>query len=224
MPMISCSQNPFCSSLPDSVRKKLCTGCRQRLSRAGSTQLYDDFSKEVTLILDGAIYGASPVSEADIGETEFLPLFVLCLPGRPLSLDATFRDECGFADIPHGFNEVLCLTDCRIASFSHELFRSLFESDSAFASALMRAATGLMMDISQISAITRASSTYVATCLLMQKLMEFELYLSRVDIALVLGCNRSSVNRAVMRIQREQPALYEGYCANKGRHITLYGK
>ena len=160
--MISCSQNPFCSSLTDSVRKKLCTGCRQRLSRAGSTQLYDDFSKEVTLILDGAIYGASPISEADIGETEFLPLFVLCLPGRPLSLDAAFRDECGFADIPHGFNEVLCLTDCRIASFSHELFRSLFESDSAFASALMRAATGLMMDISQISAINNVLQTYRA--------------------------------------------------------------
>ena len=220
--MMNCSQNPFCSSLPDGARRRLCAGCRQRLYKAGSTQLYDDFSKEVTLILDGVIYGASPVGEDDIGETEFLPLFVLCLPGRPLSLDATFRDGSSFNSIPHGFNEVLCLTDCRIASFNHSLVRSLFESDRAFAAALMESAAGLMMDISQVSAITRASSTYIATCLLMQKLVEFGLYLSQVDVALVLGCNRSSVARAIARIQDEHAGLYKAYRANKGRPVAFY--
>ena len=220
--MMNCSRNPFCSSLPDGARRRLCAGCRQRLYKAGSTQLYDDFSKEVTLILDGVIYGTSPVGEDDIGETEFLPLFVLCLPGRPLSLDATFRDGSSFNSIPHGFNEVLCLTDCRIASFNHSLVRSLFESDRAFAAALMESATGLMMDISQVSAITRASSTYIATCLLMQKLVEFGLYLSQVDVALVLGCNRSSVARAIARIQDEHAGLYKAYRANKGRPVAFY--
>jgi len=86
----------------------------------------------------------------------------------------------------------------------------------------MESAAGLMMDISQLSAITRASSTYIATCLLMQKLVEFGLHLPQVDVALVLGRNRSSVARAIARIQDEHAGLYKAYCANKGRPVALY--
>ena len=145
-----------------------------------------------------------------------------CLPGRPLSLDFTFFGKELVEVLTYTYNDMVCLTDCCIATFEHDLFRKLFETDRAFAFALMRAAMNLMGDISQFAALERADSVYTEVSLLMQKLMEFDLYLSRSDISNVLACNRTSVSRAFARIEEERPEFFARYVANKNRPTEYF--
>lgn len=220
--MLDCSKNMFCASMPDDTRAKLCAGCHRRLSKAGSMRLYENFGREVSVILDGAICGSSLVDENAIDNNPTLPLFALCLPGRPLSLDFTFFGKELVGVLTYTYNDMVCLTDCCIATFDHGLFRELFDTDRAFALSLMRAAMNLMGDISQFAALERADSVYTKVNLLMQKLMEFDLYLSRSDISSVLACNRTSVSRAFARIAKERPEFFARYSANKNRPTEYF--
>lgn len=219
--MLDCSANAFCASLPADVRAKLCEGCRRRLSKAGSLRLYDNFNRDVSIILDGVMSGSSFTGERDLDSVSVLPLFSLCLPGRPLSLDVTFFGEQTVDAMPYSYNDMTCLTDCCIATIDHELVRRLFEEDAEFRWCLAQAMMNLMGDGLQFCAIMRAGSVYAQVNLLMQKLMEFNLYLSRHDVATVLACNRTSVSRAFARAERERPDFFSRYTANKNRPITL---
>ena len=220
--MRSCSENALCASLPDETRRILCANCRTRLSKAGSFSMYQAFDREVSIILDGAICGISHIEEGSIGDSGEIPHFGLCLPGRPIALDATFSRDTTAIDTRYGLSSVLCLTDCHIATFEHELFFELFESDQVFAQRIVQAGILLLMDISQFAAILRAGSVYAKVGLLMQKLMESNLYLSRQDVAMLLSCNRVSVSNAFTRIQKERPSFYAAYIANKNRPIGFH--
>ena len=220
--MRSCSENELCASLPDETRRKLCARCRTRLSKAGSLSMYEAFDREVSVILDGAICGTTYVDEQEIGKAAELPYFALSLPGRPLSLDVTFSRDASIVEDRYGLSSVLCLTDCHIASFEHGFFFELFETDQTFAQQIVQAGIRLMTDISQFAAIMRAGSVYAKVGLLMQKLLDFRIYLSRQDIAMLLACNRVSVSSAFTRIQKEQPEFYAAYVANKNRPVDYY--
>lgn len=222
MHMLDCSKNSFCASLPDSTRAKLCAQCHRHLSKAGSMRLYENFGREVSVILDGVMSSSSFVGEDDIAASPIPPVFALFLPGRPISLDVTFYGREQVGELPYNYNDIVCLTDCCIATFDHELFRTLYAEDRDFAWTLAQASMSLIGDVTQFAALMRADSVYTKVNLLMQKLLEFDLYLSRKDMAATLACNRSSVSRAWERTEAERPEFFAQYRANKNRPAEFF--
>lgn len=218
----NCSENLFCASLPQETRAKLCEHCHRTLMKAGSVQLYSSFTRNVTIILDGIICCSTTVNEDDIEASATPPLFALCLPGRPLSLDTTFFGQRQMDALSYMYNSMTCLTDCFIASFSPKVFRHLFNTDEVFRQTLMQAALMMMGDFNQFSALMRADSMYTKVNLLMKKLLECNIYLSQTDIAKLLSCNRTSVSRAFERTKTERPDFFAAYSANKHRPVAFY--
>ncbi|MDO4289954.1 MAG: Crp/Fnr family transcriptional regulator [Eggerthellaceae bacterium] len=217
--MPTCSENAFCASLPEDARAKLCQGCSRQLLKAGSFRLYESFNREVSVIIDGVICGSQGFEESADGNVAADPQFALNFPGRPLSLDVTFFGRDLMAGMSQAYDNMVCLTDCYVATFSHDVFRELFESDARFARCVMQMTLLSAGDAICLSALLRGESVYQKVLLLMRRLLEFDLHLTRHDVANVLACNRTSVSRAFARVERERPELFARYMANKGRSV-----
>lgn len=221
--MKSCSDNAFCSSLPPSTRKKLCGNCQRHLIKKGSLCFYEEFNKEMHIILDGAICGS--FRESDVGEQadagQALPIFALNLPGRILGLDAAAFGRTWSSEQPQSYCVMTYLTDCIMATFSHNAFLELLESDRHFARSTLQSSVLHSGDAMQLSAILRAESIQKQVLLLMKKLIENKVYLSRGDVAMLLGCNRTSISKAFSYAACETPSLYAQYLSNKNRRIEL---
>ncbi|WP_165056585.1 MULTISPECIES: Crp/Fnr family transcriptional regulator [unclassified Adlercreutzia] len=217
----SCVDNLFCSNLPEPTRSKLCSRCRQQFLKAGSFCLHESFSATMSVILDGLISDVPQIKLKDTLDESTMPFFTLCFPGRPLSLDFTFFDKGDIMEHLYPYNDMVCLTDCRIAQFDHETVRALFEEDREFARTLMRISMALTSDVAQFSAIMRSESAYARVVLFIRKLMSFGLYLPNGDMARVLACNRASITRAFARLRDEDPQLLADYARNKGRQAWL---
>ncbi len=218
--MNSCSDNTFCASLPPSTRRKLCGQCQRHLIKKGSLRFYEEFNKEMHIILDGAICGS--FRETDAADTsQALPIFALNLPGRILGLDATAFGRTWSIEQPQSYCVMTYLTDCVMATFSHEAFLKLLETDKHFALSTLQSSVLHSGDAIQLSAILRAESIQKKVLLLMRTLIKSNVYLSRGDIAMLLGCNRTSISKAFAYVASEAPTIYDQYLLNKNRRIGL---
>ena len=216
---LNCAENAFCASLDPELRAKLCPHCRRRLIKAGSIQIYEDFERRASLLIDGIVLISGHVGEDVIGYSDEVPTCYLGVPGRVLSTNVTFRKDGGTE--AYGYNSMEYLTDCCVAYFDHEVIRGLFAESTAFAQAMVLSALRIMEDGCMMTAILRAHSVYLSVYHLMQYLAQHGVYLTQQQMAALINHDRASVSKAVSRIRREQPALWEGYAGNKGRVVAI---
>ncbi|MBR5260274.1 MAG: Crp/Fnr family transcriptional regulator [Eggerthellaceae bacterium] len=216
---MNCSTNAFCSSLTPELRAELCKHCRRRLVKAGSIQIYEDFERRASLLIDGIVLISGHVGEDVVGYSDDVPTCYLGVPGRMLSTNVTFREGGGTE--AYGYNSMEYLTDCCVAHFDHDVIRKLFENHVPFAHAMVLSALRIMEDGCMMTAILRANSVYLSVFHLVQYLAQQNDYLTQQQIANLINHDRASVSKAMTRIKKEQPATWEAYVANKGRTVTI---
>lgn len=216
--MQNCSDNAFCASLPEKLRSDLCKKCIRRITKAGSFQLYRDFERHATLILDGALMSSIYVGDDVLDFSDDTPAFYLGLPGRILATNVTFRDT---KKAYYGDNGVEYLTDCCIATFEHDFFREMFYSNSDFAHSLVLSMLRIMEDACEVSAILRAPTVLAATHHLILYLSFFDVYLTQQQIANITNHDRASISKAIKQIKKQNPELAQNYISNKGRKIEM---
>lgn len=216
---MDCTQNAFCSSLKPEIRQRLCACCHRRLTKAGSVQMYEDFERRASLVLDGIVLISGHVGEDVIGYSNDVPTCYLGVAGRVLSTHVTFRENGGTES--YGYNSLEHLTDCCVAYFEHDVIRTLFKESTEFAHAMVLSELRIMEDGCMMTAILRASTVYLSVFHLMQYLTQQNAYLTQQQMADLLNHDRASVSKAVTRIRHEQPATWEAYAANKGRMVTI---
>lgn len=216
---MDCSNNAFCSSLGPELCAELCRHCRRRLIKAGSIQIYEDFERRASLLIDGIVLISGHVGEDVVGYSDDVPTCYLGVPGRVLSTNVTFREGGGTE--AYGYNSMEYLTDCCVAHFDHDVIRGLFEGETEFAHAMVLSALRIMEDGCMMTAILRANSVYLSVYHLMQYLTQQSVYLTQQQIANLINRDRASVSKAMSRVRREQPAAWEAYAANKGRAVAI---
>lgn len=210
---MKCSENAFCASLSDELRGKLCECCFRRLMKAGSVQIYADFERRASLLIDGAVLISGHVGEDVMGYSDEIPTCYLGVPGRVLSTNVTFREGGGTEQ--YGYNAMEYLTDCCVAYFDHEVIRRLFAHDADFARAVLLSELRVMEDGCMMTAILRAESVYLSVYHLIRYLTQHRVYLAHRQIADLLGRDRTSVSKAMSRIKSEQSGVWEAYVSNK---------
>lgn len=114
-----------------------------------------------------------------------------------------------------------CLTDCAIASFDGALFNGFYNTNPVFARRVGESAIQMMSDHARFIGILSSEGAYRKTLLMIQYLLEYDLYLANKDIARMLSCNPTTISRSVRRIKKEAPNLWSSYQRNKHRAITL---
>lgn len=212
-----CSDNDFCHSLSAETRKKLCSGCRRRLLRAGSLEVFEQVVDKTFIILDGVCVSSMSDSQNRPAQSN-LPLYSFCMPGRVLSQDILL----GLQDNPEmPYISMDSLTDCCIATFEHAFVFEMYETDPAFARKVNESAVHIMFDLSKYAGIMRAEGAYAKTVFLMRHLLEHQLYLQNHHLADVLSCNRTTISRMVTRVKQELPDLWKAYRINKHRSIEI---
>lgn len=216
---MDCTKNDFCNSLPEGLRKELCSRCHRRLIKAGSIQLYSDFEQNAIMILDGAIMSSIHVGEDVLGYSAGAPTFFLGVPGRMLATNVTFRQE---TVMPYGYNGMDYLTDCCIASFEHEVIRDMFYTNNDFARSMAVSMIRIMEDSCEMSAILRAPNVYLAAYHLTRYLSLHKIYLTQQQIADITGHDRASISKAFVRIKENDGKLMSDYLMNKKRIVEMY--
>lgn len=187
--------------------------------KAGSVQIYEDFERRASLLIDGIVLISGHVGEDVVGYSDEVPTCYLGVPGRVLSTNVTFRENGGTEE--YGYNSMEYLTDCCVAHFEHEAIRTLFAEENAFAHALMLSSLRIMEDGCMMTAILRANSVYLSVFHLVQYLAQQNVYLTQSQIANLLNHDRASISKAMSRIKREQGTIWNAYAANKGRIISI---
>lgn len=217
--VMNCVENAFCSSISPALRSELCAHCRRQLVKAGSIQMYEDFERQASLIIDGVILISGHVGEDVVGYSDEPPTCYLGVPGRLLSTNVTFRDGGGTE--AYGYNSMEYLTDCCVAHIEHQVIRRLFDAFPEFARAAMLSSLRIMEDGCMMTAILRAGSVYLSVYHLVQYLAQQGAYLTQQQIADLISHDRASVSKAMGRIKDEQPSVWSEYMANKGRIVRM---
>lgn len=186
--------------------------------KAGSFQLYRDFERHSTLILDGALMSSIYTGEDIINYSDDIPTFFLGIPGRILATNVTFRRH---DKMYYGDNGMEYLTDCCIATFGHNVVHELFIANKDFTQSMALSMIRIMEDSCSVTAILRAESVFLSVFYLIEYLTLARVYLSQQQIANILGRDRASVSKALARIKIEKPALMEEYLINKTRKIEM---
>lgn len=217
--MANCEENAFCASLGEEVRAQLCAQCHRRLVKAGSIQMYEDFERRASLVIDGIVFISGHVGEDVLGYSDEVPTCYLGVPGRVLSTNVAFRESGGTEE--YGYNSMEYLTDCCVACFDHQVVRRLFGESVEFAHAMMLSALRIMEDGCMMTSIMRAHSVYLSVSYLVLYLTQQRAYLTQQQLATLLNHDRTSVAKALARMKRERPQTWEAYCANKGRPVAI---
>lgn len=212
-----CSDNDFCRTLSAEVRTMLCEGCRRRLLRAGSLEVFDQVVDKTFIVLDGVCVSSMHDTDVNPGEAA-IPLYSFCMPGRVLSQDILL-DVKGKPAMP--YISMGSLTDCCIATLEHRFVLDLYRNHPAFSRSVNESAVRIMYDVSTYAGIMRAEGAYTKTVLMMRHLLEHGQYLQNHHLADVLACNRTTISRAVTRARQELPDLWAAYNANKHRRIKI---
>lgn len=215
--MDHCSDNAFCSSLPKSMRDELCEGCRKRIFGAGSLEVATQAIERASIVIDGAYAGTGTKSDPD-DRTIAPQLYTFCLPGRLLFQDVLLGIE---SRSPTPMTSMTCLTDCLIATFEYRFLLDLMEASPVFARRVNESAVQLMYDMSEFIGILRTEGAFAQTVLLLRYLAKADLCVSSNDLADILSVNRTTISRALSRVKREMPELWDAYQANRRRPIVL---
>lgn len=216
---MDCTTNAFCGTLPAETRRQLCAKCNRRLLKARSFQLYRDFERDATLVLDGALTSSIHAGEDVLNYSKDVPAFYLAIPGRILATNVTFkRDEKMY----YGENSMEYLTDCCIATFKHGAIEEFFYNNKDFARSMVLSMIRIMEDACEVSAILRAESTYASVHHMMRYLSGHRIYLTQQQIADIVNRDRASVSKAMSRVKDNSPRLYSEYLENKGRVVEMY--
>lgn len=213
-----CSKNAFCVTLPEATRNELCKHCRRSLIKAGSIQLYRDFERHSTLILDGIIMSSIHTGEDVLDYSEDVPTFYLGIPGRVLATNVTFRRE---DKMYYGSNGMEYLTDCCIATFGHSVIQELFNTNHDFAQSMALSMIRIMEDSCSMAALLRAETVFTSVHYMVSYLSRLHVYLSQQQIADILGRDRASVSKAIARLRKDNPALMDTYLQNKTRKVEM---
>lgn len=216
-PMDYCPENTFCASLPNEVRSRLCQGCRKRLYKAGSLEVATRAVDRAAIVIDGA-YVAKGTKADDDGRSIAPRMYTFCLPGRLLFQDVLFGMETKSVT---PIVTMACLTDCLIATFEYSFLLDLIEKDPVFARRVNESAVQLMYDMSEFIGILQTEGVFAQLVLLLKYLVKAGLYVSSNDLADTLSVNRTTISRALGRVKREVPELWQAYQSNKRRPVRM---
>ena len=214
---MSCSQNAFCRRLSVKTRRELCEHCNRRLFKAGSVQSYGDFRQTGLLVLDGVLVARA--TEGDFLFEGYEPAFYIGFPGFFGNLDVNL----GFNDKDEVFQhlDIEYLTDAQVAIFDHRAVSDLYDSNHEFSNAVVWSLHKSAQTAMQFTAMLRANYTYQGLLHLLRMLGENGQYLTHKQLAGVMNRDRTSISKAVSRIKKEYPEIWESYAKGKGKTSSL---
>lgn len=185
---------------------------------AKSMQMRDDYLQDCMLILDGLFTSTTDLGHGALDHSKEVPVLYVGLPGRLLNLDVTF----GFSDmeVAYAYVDFEYLTDTWAASFSHHVIRRLCDEDIDFRHAVMRNMVQVESDICQLAALFRSNYTYYGIYHFMEHMTKYGLWVSQEQLGKIMNHDRTSISKAVSRIRKEHPGIWERYNENKGRVPT----
>ena len=142
----------------------------------------------------------------------------LGLPGRVLNLDitfgfSTFKDALGYSNYEY-------LRDTWVAEFPHKAVYEFFDSDREFRQALSRNMLLIETDMCRYTALFRPNYTYLGLYHLLKMLADNDQYISQQSIASLMNLDRTSITKAMSRLKKEEPEVWERYQANKSRKVS----
>lgn len=215
---MDCTRNAFCKTLPPESRKKLCASCRKRFFKAGSIQLRDDFPHSGMLLLDGIVVSTTNLGEDVVNHETDVPALYLGFPGHIVGFEIVF----GFKNLNGAFEylDLEYLTDSWVATFSHEAILELYEKDLAFRHSIGMGLLQLATDALQCVALFRANYTYLGLYHLLKMLAFHGQFLTQQQLAAILNHDRTSISKAISRIKKEYPEVWEAYAQNKNRVLS----
>lgn len=203
-----CENNLFCSSLAPETRDELCRHCSKRTVTAGSMLLSEDSSLKTNLIISGAMVTNTDFSNDVIQEQYDVPSFFLVTQGILFPIEAVFMRK-----IPDQFSysSLLCLTDCIIARFDHDVILGMFNSDPAFARSVLLNNLTVSAHACMFAATLRSYDVYQSVKWLLHFLSDKGVVLTHQQIADITTHNRTSVTKAIGAIKKQEPELWNRY-------------
>lgn len=214
-----CEYNLFCSSLAPETRDELCRHCGKRTVTAGSMLLTEDASLKTNLILSGAMVTNTDFDSNIIQEQYDIPSFFLLTQGVLFHTEAAFMRK-----IPDQFsyNTLLCLTDCIIARFDHDVILGMFNSDPAFARSVLLNSITASSQACMFAATLRSYDVYQSVKWLLYFLSDKGVVLTHQQIANITTHNRTSVTKAIGAIKKREPELWSRYSSATEQQQNLY--
>lgn len=214
-----CEYNLFCSSLTPETRDELCRHCSKRTITAGSMLLTEDASLKTNLILSGAMVTNTDFDSNIIQEQYDIPSFFLLTQGVLFHTEAAFMRK-----IPDQFsyNTLLCLTDCIIARFDHDVILGMFNSDPAFARSVLLNSITASSQACMFAATLRSYDVYQSVKWLLYFLSDKGVVLTHQQIANITTHNRTSVTKAIGAIKKREPELWSRYSSATEQQQNLY--
>lgn len=203
-----CENNIFCSSLSPDTRDELCRHCSKRTVTAGSMLLSEDSSLKTNLIISGAMVTSTDFSDDVIQEPYDVPSFFLVTQGILFPIEAVFLRK-----IPDQFSysSLVCLTDCTIARFNHDVILNMFNSDPAFARSVLLNHMMISAHACMFAATLRSYDVYQSVKWLLHFLSDKGVVLTHQQIADITTHNRTSVTKAIGAIKQREPELWNRY-------------
>lgn len=203
-----CENNLFCASLESGTRDELCRHCSKRRLTSGSMLLSEDFSLKTNLLITGAMVTGTDFSSDVIREPYDVPTFSLLTSGLLFPIDTVF--------LPHipdqfSYSMLMCLTDCAIARFDHDVIRDMFNSDSFFAQCVLLNSITSASHEAMFAATLRSHNVYQSVKWLLHFLSDKGVTLTHQQIADVTTHNRTSVTKAISAIKQREPELWLRY-------------
>lgn len=212
---MDCTKNDFCRSLPPDTRSKLCSVCRRSFLKAGSIQPRSKSPESCGIILDGIVVSTTDLSADVVDHDTNNPALYLGFPGRVTGLEYLFdmpeeADAFSYVDLEY-------LSDSWVASFTVKDIREIYDEDPAFRYAIGSNMMQTTADALQCMALFRANYTYHGLFHLIRMLTDCRQFLTQQQLANIMNHDRTSISKAVSRIKKEHPELWEAYTENKGR-------
>lgn len=214
-----CENNLFCSSLTREMRDELCRHCSKRTVTAGSMLLSEDFSLKTNLLISGAMVTNTDFSSDIIQEPYDVPSFFLVTQGILFPIDAAF---IGRIPDQFSYSTLLCLTDCIIARFDHDVILGMFNSDPAFARSVLLNNITASSQACMFAATLRSYDVYQSVKWLLYFLSDKGVVLTHQQIANITTHNRTSVTKAIGAIKKREPELWSRYSSATEQQQNLY--
>lgn len=195
------AENPFFDTLPDDIKKQLCTHCHFR-SYAKGQRLHNRYWETLTAVLEDGVMVFGDSDEKGRFMTNGLAARgVLISPGTLIDV----WHEAG-AD-----RDILCLLDCRVAVFDTATVQSLFQNSIPFIHTIYG-------NIHQHCSVEKhlflqtvgSRDTYAAVRYILEWCQRCHVpALTHEQIALLCNRSRPTVTETLHEILRREPKLFQ---------------
>lgn len=203
-----CQHNSFCSTLDPEDRAILCQNCSKRQYRSGAVLFYEDYINKINFLITGALVTNTRFDADIIQRPHEVPAFFLVTEGIIYPTDALLTRK-----VPprYAYNNMVCLTDCTIATLDPDCVDKIFDTKPKFARDMYYNLSLLSKQACEFAALLRSNNVYESVRYLLQFLTDKNVVLTQQQIADITSHNRTSITKTIGEVKRREPKIWERY-------------